>query len=126
HCALLFDRRNHRVGGLLERLDRRRIRQVEGPHGRRAGRRLLYCRGDREGRLSANCTRRCNDVALCDAVQPPVLASAVCLRGAAAAPLTASLIKEFGPCWTPPSRRSSTSTTSARSSRPARAKRGRR
>ena len=30
--ALLSDRRDHRLGRLVERLDRRRIRQVEGPH----------------------------------------------------------------------------------------------
>ena len=31
HHALLPDRRDHRLGRLVERLDRRRIRQVEGP-----------------------------------------------------------------------------------------------
>ena len=47
HRALLPDRRHHRVGRLVERLDRRRICQVEGPYGRRAWRRRLYRRGDR-------------------------------------------------------------------------------
>ncbi len=44
--ALLSDRRDHRVRRFVERLDRRRIRQVEGPYRHRPGRRLLHCRGD--------------------------------------------------------------------------------
>ena len=110
HRPVLFDRRDHRVGGLLERVDRRRIRQVERSHRRRAGRRIVHRPGHGQGRLSENCAGRRDDVAVRDAVQPPVLATALRLRGAAAAPLTASLIREFGPCWTPPSRRSWTST----------------
>ena len=40
--ALLPHRRDHRFGRIVERLDRRRIRQMEGPDGRRARRRRLY------------------------------------------------------------------------------------
>ena len=56
--ALLPHRRDHRLGRLVERLDRRRIRQVEGPDGRRARRRRLYRRGDRQGRLPQDRARR--------------------------------------------------------------------
>ena len=51
HHALLHNGRDHRLGRLVERLDRRRIRKVEGPYRRRRRRRLLYRPGDRQGRL---------------------------------------------------------------------------
>ena len=102
--ALLPDRRDHRLGRLVERLDRRRIRQVEGPHRRRPGRRLLYRPGDRQGRLSAHRARRRDDVAVRHAVQPAVLAPALRLCGAAPAPLTHRSLRS-SPCWTQPSPR---------------------
>src|SRR5260370_234732 len=40
--ALLFHRRHHGLGRLLERLDRRRICEVERPDGRRPWRRPRY------------------------------------------------------------------------------------
>ena len=57
-CALLFDGRNHRVWRVLERFDRRRIRQVERPHRRRPGRRIVHRGGHGQGRLPENCARR--------------------------------------------------------------------
>ena len=88
--ALLPDRRDNRLGRLVERLDRRRIRQMEGPQRGGQGRRLLYRRGDRQGRLSAHRAWRRDDVAVRDAVQPAVLAQALRLRGAAPAALESS------------------------------------
>ena len=68
-APLLSDRRDHRVRRIVERLDRRRIREMEGPHRRRARRRVLHRQGDRQGRLSADRARRRDDVVVRDAVQ---------------------------------------------------------
>ena len=68
-----------------------------------AGRRLLYRRGDRQGRLSEDRARRRDDVDLRHAVQPAVLAPALRLRRAAPAPLNAPLHRGVSPCWTQPS-----------------------
>ena len=94
-AALLSHRRDHRLGRLVERLDRRRIGQMEGPDRRRARRRRLYRRGDRQGRLPENRARRRHDVDLRHPVQPPVLAPALRLCRAAPAPLEPIVVEEF-------------------------------
>ncbi len=47
HRAVLSDRRHHSIRRRVERLDRRRIREVEGSYRHRPGRWLIYRRSDR-------------------------------------------------------------------------------
>ena len=63
-AALLFHRRDHRFGRLLERFHRRRICEVEGPDRRRPRHRRLYLASDGERRFSENRSRRRDDVDL--------------------------------------------------------------
>ena len=100
HLSLLHHRRHHRLGRLVERLDRRRSREL-GRHpsdGHRS--RRLYRDRDRSRRLPAGRSRHRRDVHSGDAVQPAALEAALCLRRAPPSP---RLIRR-NPCSIKPSR----------------------
>ena len=99
--ALLFHRRDHRLGRLVERLDRRRIRQMEGPDGRGARRRRLYRRGDRQGRLpqaSCSASRSCRSSSPCSTVCSGAGSTPTPNGGCACNPR----LRRTTPCSTPP------------------------
>ena len=78
-AALLFHRRDHGFGRLLERFHRRRICEVEGPDRGRPWHRRLYIASDGERRFSEDRSRRRDDVDLRRPFQSAVLAPALCL-----------------------------------------------
>ncbi len=79
--AVLRDRRDHRLGRLVECRHRRRGGVVGRYQADSAWSRRLYRGGDRTWRHGARRAGRSGDVGLCAAVQPPAVAPAVRLFG---------------------------------------------
>ena len=80
---VLHHRRDHRVGRLVERLDRRGSRKLGRHPSDRQRSRRLYRDRDRSRRLPARRARHRRDVHSGDAVQPAALEAALRLRRAA-------------------------------------------
>jgi NitT/TauT family transport system permease protein len=80
HLSLLRHGRDHRVGRLVERVDRRGGRKLGQHPSDRDRPRLLHRACDRSRRFSEGRARHRRDVRDGDAVQPPALAAALRLR----------------------------------------------
>ena len=78
--SLLYHRRDHRVGRVVERRHRRRSGELGRPEADGGGSRLLYRQRDRGGRFPPRRSRHRRDEHFRHFVQSLALASALCLR----------------------------------------------